>query len=293
MATEPGAYAPSNGIRLWYRDEGDPAGEPVLLIVGLGAQLICWPQRLVEDLTGRGYRVIRFDNRDCGLSDKLDGLLDNARVVDEAAKAAAYQLTDLAADAVGLLDHLQIQQAHVVGASMGGMIAQLVTIDYPQRVSTLCSIMSTTGEPFVGLPTLAAAAALTAPIPPQRDQAIPHIVNAMRIAGSQTHQETETPLRHALAEACYDRMFYPEGTNRQFAAIMAATNRAPQLGAVATPTLVIHGSEDSLINISGGRATHRAIRDCELLELPTMGHDLPQPLQAQIAAAIADNASRH
>lgn len=292
MSTEPGKYAPSNGIRLWYHDEGPPSGEPLLLIMGLGSQLIAWPQGVVDDLIGRGYRVIRFDNRDCGLSDKFDGIADNAFVVDQDPKAAAYQLSDMAADTVGLLHHLQIAEAHIVGASMGGMIAQLVAIDYPEQVRTLCSIMSTTGAPLVGWPSLEAAAAVLQPTPAERDKAIPHVANVLRIIGSRTHQETEWDRRLALAEASYDRKFYPEGTRRQFAAIIAAPDRTPQLRDLDVTTLVIHGQEDSLINISGGRATHAAIADSEFLEVPTMGHDLPQPLQEQIAAAIDANARR-
>jgi pimeloyl-ACP methyl ester carboxylesterase len=292
MSAEPGDYAPSNGMRLWYRKDGDLSGEPLLLIMGLGSQLIAWPQDLVDDLVGRGYLVIRFDNRDCGLSQKLDGVADNAFVVDKEPKAAAYQLTDLAADAVGILDHLHIEQAHIVGASMGGMIAQIVAIDHPKKVRSLCSIMSTTGAPFVGLPTLEAAAAVTSPTPADREHAIPHIANVMRIIGSRTHAETEQESRLALAEASYDRTFYPEGTRRQFAAIVAAANRTPQLGTLTVPALVIHGTEDSLINISGGRATHTAIPGSEFLQFDDMGHDLPQPLQARIAAAIDANADR-
>jgi pimeloyl-ACP methyl ester carboxylesterase len=292
MPTEPGAYAPSNGIRLWYRDEGDRTGEPILLIMGLGSQLIAWPQAIVDDLVGRNYRVIRFDNRDCGLSEKLDGVPDNAFVAGHDPKAAAYQLTDLALDTVGLLDHLGVRDAHVVGASMGGMIAQLVAIDHPQRVRTLCSIMSTTGAPFVGLPTLEAAVAVLAETPPEHDQAIQHMANVMRIIGSQTYKEVEWENRLEQAEAAYERMFYPAGTKRQFAAIITAPNRTPQLNHLEVTTLVMHGTEDSLINISGGEATHRAIPDSEFLELRTMGHDLPQPLQAQIAAAIANNAQK-
>jgi pimeloyl-ACP methyl ester carboxylesterase len=292
MATEPGAYADVNGIRLWYRDEGNPDGEAVLLIMGLGSQLIAWPQDLVDGLGDRGYRVIRFDNRDCGLSDKHDGTPDNAFVVDQEPKAAAYQLNDLAEDAAALLEYLDVDEAHIVGASMGGMVAQLVAIDHPEKTRSLCSIMSTTGAPFVGLPTLEAAAAVIAPTPPERDQAVPHIANVARIIGSRTHAETEQPDRLAAAGAAYDRMFYPEGTRRQFAAIVAAANRTPQLRTLTVPTLVVHGGEDSLINVSGGRATHDAIPNSELLELGSMGHDLPRPLRPQIVAAIDENAGR-
>src|ERR671926_1909461 len=150
MPSEPGDFAPSNGLRLWYRDEGNPSGETILLIMGLGSQLIAWPQDFVDDLGGGGYRVIRFDNRDCGLSDKI---VASPAVHDASGLAVAYTLSDMADDAVGLLDHLGIDRAHIVGASMGGMISQLVAINHGARVRSLCSIMSTTGNPLVGLPT--------------------------------------------------------------------------------------------------------------------------------------------
>jgi pimeloyl-ACP methyl ester carboxylesterase len=292
MVSEPGAYAPSNGIRLWYRDEGSSTGQPLLLIMGLGSQLIAWPQDLVDGLGARGYRVIRFDNRDSGLSEKFDGVPDNALAVNQDAKAAAYQLTDMAADAVGLLDHLGIDSAHIVGASLGGMIAQLVAIDYPQRTRSLCSIMSSTGAPFVGLPTLAAALAVISPVPTDGEEAVQHLANVASVIGSQTHAATEWPARLELARAGYARSFYPEGTRRQFASILAATNRTSQLNHLEVPALVIHGGEDSLINISGGRATHGAIPGSDFVDLPTMGHDLPAPLRPQIIGAIAANAGR-
>lgn len=291
MPGEPGAFATCNNIQIWYRDEGPETGEPILLIMGLGSQLIAWPQDFVDDLTGRGYRVIRFDNRDSGLSDKIEP----AAPAGEPTLNAAYQLTDMAADTVGLLDHLGIERAHIVGASMGGMIAQTLAIHHPERVRTLCSIMSTTGAPFVGLPTLEAAAAVLAQTPADREEAIPHIANVMRIIGSRTLEAEERAARLAGATAAYDRMFYPAGTKRQFAAITAAPNRTVALGefaATGTPVLVVHGGEDSLINISGGRATHNAMPGSELLALDTMGHDLPASLRPQVLDAIDANAKK-
>jgi pimeloyl-ACP methyl ester carboxylesterase len=292
MPAEPGDYAPSNGIRIWYREEGDPSGEPLLLIMGLSSQLIAWPQEFVDELGGRGFRVIRFDNRDCGLSDKIEGGSYDLLEADHSAKAAAYQLTDMADDSVGLLDHLGIEQAHIVGASMGGMIAQTIAIHHPAKVRSLCSIMSTTGAPFVGLPTLAAAIAVSLPTPPERNKAIPHIANVMRVIGSRTHEAEEREYRLNLATESYDRMFYPQGGRRQLAAILAAPNRTQALRNVKVPTLVIHGGEDSLINISGGRATRDAVPDSTFLEIPTMGHDLPQAVQAEAIAEIDANARK-
>ncbi|GHJ48258.1 alpha/beta hydrolase [Catellatospora sp. TT07R-123] len=292
MPGEPGAYATCNNIQIWFRDEGPETGEPILLIMGLGSQLIAWPQDFVDDLTGRGYRVIRFDNRDSGLSEKIESA-DAAGT--DATLNAVYQLTDMAADTVGLLDHLGIDRAHIVGASMGGMIAQTIAIHHPERVRTLCSIMSTTGAPFIGLPTLEAAAAVLAETPAEREAAIAHIANVMRIIGSRTLESEEREARLAGATAAYDRMFYPAGTKRQFGAIAAAPNRTAALGEFAEreiPVLVVHGGEDSLINISGGRATHNAIPGSELLVLDTMGHDLPQSLRPRVLDAIDANARK-
>ncbi|PPK71467.1 alpha/beta hydrolase [Actinokineospora auranticolor] len=287
MPEETGEYAPANGIRLWYRDEGNPDGEPLVLIMGLNSQLILWPEEFVAALGERGFRVIRFDNRDCGLSDKIEP----AAGAESTLAAPAYYLTDLAADTVGLLDHLGIDSAHVVGASMGGMIAQLIAIHHADRVRSLCSIMSTTGNRLVGGPSAEAALALLEPTPPEREKAIDHIANVYRIIGSRTHADAEQPRRRQLAEASYDRAFYPAGARRQFTAISVAVDRTPGLRELTIPTHVIHGAEDSLINVTGGRATHDAVPNSTYLELPDMGHDLPEPLWPQVIDAIATNAT--
>jgi pimeloyl-ACP methyl ester carboxylesterase len=255
--------------------------------MGLGSQLIAWPQDLVDMLAGQGYRVIRFDNRDCGLSTHLDGVPKCG-----VPKPAPYHLTDLATDTVGLLDHLQIRQAHIVGASMGGMIAQRSVLDYPEKVRSLCSIMSTTGNRAVGWPTMEAIEAVLEPVPPEREEAIEHMVKVMEVIGSQTYQDEERPARRQLAEAAYDRGIYPEGTGRQYCTIERAKNRKPELDGVTVPALVIYGSEDSLINISGGRDTAEAIPEAKLVELPGMGHDLPGRLLPEIGDEIVLNAQR-
>ncbi|SDD35229.1 alpha/beta fold hydrolase [Actinokineospora iranica] len=287
MPEEPGAYATANGIRLWYRDEGDPDGEPLLLIMGLNSQLIAWPDDFVAALGDRGYRVIRFDNRDSGLSDKIESTAADAEPL-----APAYYLRDMADDAVGLLDYLDIDQAHVVGASMGGMIAQLVAVNHADRVRSLCSIMSTTGAPLVGLPTFAAALALLAPVPTEPEAAIEHIAKVYDVIGSRTHRETESERRRQLARASYERMNYPAGARRQVAAIAHAGNRTADLEKLTMPVLVVHGGEDALITVSGGRATHKAIQHSTYLELDTMGHDMPSPLRAEIVTAIDANAKK-
>jgi len=290
-SNEAGACAPSNGMHLWYRDEGNSDGEPMLLIMGLSSQLIAWPDDFVAALGEAGYRVIRFDNRDCGLSLKVDapdGLFD----------PAPYKLADMANDAAGLLDHLGIQEAHVVGASMGGMIAQYVAINHNQKVRSLCSIMSTTGALGVGGWTDEAFAAVTSRPPnTERDTVIEHITWVYRVIGSQTLAKEEEVSRKKLATASYDRMFWPKGGNLQVKAIVApGQNRTAQLEALKdsrwVPTLVIHGAEDSLINISGGVATHNAVPDSEFLRIETMGHDLPKRHHQAILAAIHANAGR-
>ncbi|MFD1147309.1 alpha/beta fold hydrolase [Saccharothrix hoggarensis] len=282
MSTEPGEYALANGIRLWYRDEGKPGGEPLVLIMGLNSQLIFWPDEFVAALGDRGFRVIRFDNRDCGLSDKIKADVDG--------RSPLYHLVDMADDTVGLMDHLGIANAHVVGASMGGMIAQLVAIHHPERVRTLCSIMSTTGNPAVGRPTFEAVQQLLKPTPSEREAAIEHIAETFRVIGSVTHAEAEEERRRRLAEASYDRAFHPQGTRNQFAAIAAALNRTPALRELTVPSLVVHGVEDALIDVSGGRATHEALQRSTYVEFPDMGHDLPEPLWPDIVNAIAANA---
>jgi pimeloyl-ACP methyl ester carboxylesterase len=284
LSEESGDFAPANGIRLWYRDEGNPAGDPILLIMGLGSQLIAWPDDFVGTLTKQGFRVIRFDNRDSGLSEKI--------VPSGPAWLPPYLLRDMARDAAGLLDYLHIENAHVVGASMGGMIAQLVAIEHTSRVRSLCSIMSTTGDRSKGLPTKEATAAVLKPTPPEPAAAIAHIAWVMGVIGSQTLAEVEAPARLAQATAAYDRSFFPAGTQRQFEAIMVASNRTEGLAGLTVPTLVVHGDEDSLIDVSGGIATAEAVPGAQFLRLPTMGHDLPASLRPQILKAIVANTTR-
>jgi pimeloyl-ACP methyl ester carboxylesterase len=299
--TEPGAYATVNkhgetDIRLWYRDAeyGHADGEPLLLIMGLNSQLILWPDEFVRNLADRGYRVIRFDNRDCGLSTRLDGVGPLHPVLPMCwpvmLRRPAYFLSDMAADAAALLDRLDIEQAHIVGASMGGMIAQLIAINHGDKVRSLCSIMSSTGDPNVGGMHDGVMAELTKPTPEGRDEAIEHITNLYRVIGSKTLAAEEEPIRKAIATASYDRMFYPQGGWRQIGAILCQSNRTADLSELTVPTLVIHGHEDSLIDLSGGVATAEAVPESEFLHYHTMGHDLPQRLQPDIITAIAANA---
>jgi pimeloyl-ACP methyl ester carboxylesterase len=251
------------------------AGSPVmLLIMGLGAQLIDWPDELCAGLAAEGYFVVRYDNRDAGLSSGLE---------------ASYVLADLAADAVGLLDVLGVQRAHLVGASMGGMIAQQVTIDHPDRVRSLSSIMSTTGDRSVGQATPAAAAVLLRPAAANRGEAIAGSIAAGRLLGSIGFDASEEALRHR-AERKYDRAYRPAGTQRQLAAIYASPDRTDALREVTVPTVVIHGALDPLIDISGGRATADAIPGAEFVVLPGVGHGIPGDAIPAMVQAITRTA---
>jgi len=283
--------AACNGIELFYLDEGDPAGDPLLLVMGLGAQLTAWPQAFVDELGRRGFRVVRHDNRDAGLSTSLDGLSGNIFDVMADPAKAPYLLGDMATDAIGLLDGLGIERAHVVGASMGGMIAQTLAVDYPKRVRSLCSIMSTTGAWEVGQPTPEAMTAVLAPLPSDRKGILERSAGMATIIGSRTHPVDPAEVRRRSAEA-YDRSYRPTGTARQLACILASGDRTDRLRRLRLPAVVIHGLQDTLIQPDGGRATAAAIRGSELIELADMGHDLPVHLWPPIIDAIEKNARR-
>ncbi|MFL6114150.1 MAG: alpha/beta fold hydrolase [Catenulispora sp.] len=281
----------SHGIELAYETLGGPGDPALLLVMGLGAQLIDWPQGFCEQLAARGFHVIRFDNRDSGLSAALDelGVPDVAAILRGDRAKAPYVLADFAADTAGLLDALGVDRAHVVGASMGGMIAQQLAIDHPDRVLSLCSIMSTTGDRSVGRPTPEAAAVLGQPPAGNREAAIASAVAASRIIGSPGFPVNEEELLRRTT-AKYDRAYRPIGTARQYAAILASPDRTQALYGVTVPTLVIHGEADPLIDVSGGRATAATIPGAELLVVPGMGHDLPQEAWPQVIDAITRNA---
>ncbi|MET0424073.1 MAG: alpha/beta hydrolase [Actinoplanes sp.] len=283
----------ANGIDIRYETLGDPADPALLLIMGLGAQLIDWPAEFCDDLVGRGFYLVLPDNRDAGLSTLLDelGVPDLAAIFGGDPATVPYRLTDLADDAAGLLKALGIERAHVVGASMGGMIAQQLTIDHPELVASLCSIMSTTGDRSVGHSTPEAGAVLMRPPAATREEVIAGGVAAARVIGSPGYPADEQELRRR-ATAKLERSFRPQGTLRQYAAIVASPDRTAALAGVTTPTLVIHGEADPLIDVSGGRATAAAIPDAELLVVPGMGHDLPRALWPQLTDAIVANAAR-
>lgn len=278
MSDKDDQFAELADVRMCFRDEGDPDGEPLLLIMGLASQLIHWPQEVVDALGKRGYRVIRPDNRDSGLTEWKNA-------------PSQYYLRALARDAVELLDHLGIGQAHVVGASMGGMIAQLLAIEYTPRVLSLCSIMSTP-HVSIGMADGDVLQLLTRPLPPDRGDAINQIADLYAVIGSKTYADSERERRLALATQAYDRSQHPEGGARQVNAAVIAPNRTSGLRQLRLPALVIHGAEDPLIKIAGGEATHAALADSVYLPFEAMGHDLPEPLCDQIATAIAENAAR-
>ena len=274
-------------IELAYETFGDRADPPLLLVMGLATQMIGWPDEFCAALAARGLFVVRFDNRDIGLSTHLDdrGAPDMAALLGGDASQARYPLADLADDTAGLLRELGIDSAHVVGASMGGMIAQLVALRHPQRVRSLTSIMSTTGDPSVGSPSEAAMGVLLAPPATDRETAIQRAVDTYRVIGSPGFEFDEHALRER-AGLSYDRRYNPPGVARQLAAIVTTPDRTADLGSVSVPTLVVHGAQDSLVNVSGGRATAAAIPGAELLVVEGMGHDLPRAVWPQLIDRI-------
>ncbi len=283
----------ANGIELCCQEMGDPDGEPLLLVMGLATQMIAWPEDFCELLAERGFRVVRFDNRDIGRSTKLEaaGVPSRLDLIGGRRATAPYFLRDMAADTVGLMDRLGIESAHVVGASMGGMIAQSLAIEHPARVRSLVSIMSTTGSRWTGLPSWKAMGVLLGRPPAGREAAIERAVRTFRVIGSPGFEFEEDRVRD-IAGRSYDRGHSGAGVQRQLHAISASGDRTRALGGVTAPTLVIHGSRDPLIRPAGGRATARAIPGARLKLVDGMGHDLPRVLRPEFAEEIAANAAR-
>jgi len=280
----------SDQIRLEYETFGSSDDPTVLLVMGFTAQMIAWDAEFCAAIADRGRHVVRFDNRDCGLSTHLDGV----RVDTDAVLAAGldptlempsvpYLLSDMAADAIGLLDHLGVDRAHIVGASMGGMIVQQMAIDHPARVASVVSIMSTTGAPDVGRPTPEAMEALLAPPPAGRDE---HIAAAQRWSVWASKRYFDIDRARAQAAASYDRAFYPEGASRQLAAILASGDRSSALAGLNVPMLVIHGNDDTLIAPDGGEHTAACVPGARLMMVDDMGHDMPPALWPHLIDAI-------
>lgn len=287
--------APAGAIDLCYDTTGDPSDPAVVLIAGLGQQMIAWRAEAVDDLASRGFFVIRFDNRDSGLSTKVGGKVDIAAAFSAALSGRTpdvpYTLSDMAGDSFTVLDHLGIERAHFVGVSMGGMVAQRAAIDRPERVASLTSIMSTTGSSSVGQARPDAAALLMKTPSPGRDAAIAGSMDAMRLYWGPHHWDVDRA--RSRATAAHDRSFYPEGTGRQFAAILADGDRTNSLRALGVPTLVIHGDADPLIDISGGVAVADAVAEAELVVVQTMGHDVPPSLWPQVRDAMVAHFEAH
>jgi len=284
--------AKAGPIELVYETIGNASDPPLLLVMGLGMQLIHWDIRLCELFAERGFHVIRFDNRDAGLSTKIRGPVPNiVRLAAGAPTQVPYRLGDMAADAFGLLDHLGIHRAHVVGTSMGGMIAQSMAIDAPERVLSLASMMSTTGDRWAGTPKLRLWSMFVRRAPRDRDAYIRYFVRIFRMIGSPAYRPDEERVRETAA-ATYDRCHYPAGTARQLGAILASGSRTVALRKLDVPTVVIHGEADPLVPLRAGVATARAIPSAELVTIPGMGHDMPEQLWPTFVEAIARNAER-
>lgn len=283
----------ANGIDLCYEVSGDEAHPPLLLICGLGMQMVSWGADLIAAVVAKGYYVITFDNRDAGLSTHLVsyGVPDLLALLQGAEANVPYRLSDMADDVAGLLEHLELDSVHLVGVSMGGMIAQQVTIDHPATARSLASIMSTTGNASVGQPSPEAGEALLQMSSGSREEAIELSLKVSRIIGSPGFPLDEARLRR-LAAAEYDRSNEPTGVARQLGAIMASPDRTAGLAKVSVPTVAIHGSADRLVDPSGGEATANAVPDARLVIIDGMGHDLPQQVWERVLAEIDANARR-
>jgi len=278
------------GITLCYETFGEPTNPPALMIMGLGTQMVAWHEELCGTLAARGLYVVRFDNRDIGRSTHLQGKPPTvAQLLTRSPRAARYSLLDMAEDAARLLDELQLAPAHVIGASMGGMIAQALAARHPDHVRSLVSMMSSTGSRRSGQPSLRVYSIFLRRAPRGREGFIRHMEAVFNAIGSRGLPRALDDLR-ALAARSYDRDHDPQGPGRQLAAILAAGNRTPELRRIVAPTLVIHGSADPLIAPSGGRATARAIPGARLLTIEGMGHDLPRAAWPQLIDAIAAHA---
>jgi pimeloyl-ACP methyl ester carboxylesterase len=295
LAHQPPRIAHANRIELCYEIFGDAGAEPMLLIMGLGAQMIQWDDDFCRQLAGRGFRVIRFDNRDIGQSSKMSGgkrlspmELLKLRFL-KIPVAAPYRLHDMAEDVVGLMDALGITSAHLVGASMGGMIAQEIAIAFPQRVRSLTSIMSTTGNPKVPPPSREATAMLMAPPPTTRQEFLERFAQTWKMLRVGSFPEDEA-LDRARAERTYQRGLNPAGVGRQLRAILASGSRKSRLQTVKAPTLVIHGTVDPLVHPEAGKDTAASIAGAKLLMINGMGHALPIPMWPQIIDAIDKHA---
>ena len=286
-------HVKANGLDLYYESHGPESAEPILLIMGLGAQMSRWSPDFIKKLVEAGHRVIAFDNRDVGLSEKLDAA--GAPNIHEVALAlrdgrkpdVAYTLDEMAADAAGLLAAIGVERAHIVGASMGGMIAQLVAADHPERTLSLTSIMSSTGNPDLPRATPEALARLNTPAPdPTKDLEafLDSAVEGAKVMASKYPPDAAQVRAQALSD--YKRCYYPVGFQRQYAGILASPDRRPKLRTITAPTVVIHGEDDPLVPLAGGRDTAENIPGAELRIVPGVGHEMPPAVQDEFIAGI-------
>lgn len=277
-------------IEVEYDTFGSKTDPALLLIMGFGAQMVAWDDEFVRMLADRGHFVVRFDNRDCGLSTKLDGVkvdsdaVVTAALLEQPMPPVPYTLSDMAADGVGLLDHLGLQRAHVLGASMGGMIAQVMAIEHPTRVASLISVMSMPGEPETMQSTPEAMAALMSVPPSDRAAFIEH---SLVYQAFQSKKYRDDALSRKNAARDFDRSYYPEGAPRQLSAIYASGRRTEALAALTVPTLVLHGNDDALISPVAAKRTAEIIPDAKLVMIDDMGHDIPQPLWGHVVDTVA------
>ena len=281
------------GIELCWQELGDPADPPLVLVMGIGSQMIGWPEGLCERFAESGFRVIRFDNRDSGRSTWLTelGVPSVTKAWQGELDDPPYLLSDMAGDIAGLLDALEIPAAHVAGASLGGFIAQTLAFESPERVLSLASIMSSTGSGKVGYPTEAAMEVLMTRPPDDAEGLAEFIVHARRVIGSPGF-EHDTEWIRALALRSHARGLNPDGTQRQLTASICSGNRTDRLGEISAPTVVVHGADDPLIDVSGGVATAEAIPGAELVVIEGMGHDLPPAVWDRVADAVSANSRR-
>lgn len=292
----PTVTTPNTGIEIFYEDHGDPAHDTILLVMGLGAQLTLWPDELVDALVGEGFRVIRYDNRDIGLSQKMEGARAPGLAMQVLRKKIGfpakvpYTLTDMAHDGIGVLDALGIESAHVVGASMGGMIVQLMAVHHGHRLRSMTSIMSSTGNGKLPQAEKHAMEALIAPITSMEEESlVAHGLNIAKNIGSpgfpfDPEQQRERVLKNVR------RSVYPAGPPRQLAAIIDDGCRRSRLAQVRVPTLVLHGEDDPLVKLEAGEDTARHISGARLVTIPGWGHDIPLPLVPRVAQEIVTHA---
>ncbi len=290
----------ANGITIEYEESGPADGPVIVLVRGLGTQLIYWPETFYAPMAAAGYRVIRFDNRDCGLSSKMDHLgdVDPAAVIKQVGAGDAvdvpYTLDDMADDIAGLLDALNIERAHIVGISLGGMITQTIAETHPDRVISMTSIMSSSGNPNLPKPSPEIMATLFSPPDDaaDRDGKIEDEVKSMRMTGSPGYPLSAAEARD-LATRAYDRCYHPAGVKRQMAAARSQGDRRRRLQRITRPALVVHGRDDVLILPQAGRDTAENIPDAEYVEVPGMGHDIPPALGGKLAAIVLAHIDRH